>query len=89
MTASVEKNHVVDVEKIKSLCEIRGIPLAEFGRRIGLDSREGISRRLQNKHKITGDELVEQLEARWAHNPKVAAVGCGPFNKVSLLDGQV
>jgi transcriptional regulator with XRE-family HTH domain len=58
MTASVEKNHVVDVEKIKSLCEIRGIPLAEFGRRIGLDSREGISRRLQNKHKITGDELV-------------------------------
>lgn len=58
MDTSAEKNQVVDVSKIRSLCELRGIPFAEFGRRIGLDSREAISRRLQNKHKISGDELV-------------------------------
>lgn len=51
------RNKLVDVEKIRAICLDRGIPFAELGRRIGLESRESISRRLQNKHSVTGDEL--------------------------------
>jgi transcriptional regulator with XRE-family HTH domain len=52
------KNQIIDVDRIKQMCETRGIPLAEFGRRVGIDSRELISRRLLNKYTITGDELI-------------------------------
>lgn len=53
-----EMNKLVDVGRIKALCAKRGIPFAEFGRRIGLPHRESISKRLQNKYKISGDELA-------------------------------
>ncbi len=52
------KNKLIDVEKIKRLCEEQNISVAELGRKIGLDSRELISRRLQNSYSITGDELI-------------------------------
>jgi transcriptional regulator with XRE-family HTH domain len=52
-----ERNKLIDVEKIKSLCEQKGIPFAEFGRRIGLPNRESISRRLLNQNTITADEV--------------------------------
>lgn len=48
----------MNVTRIKEMCESRGIPLAEFGRRVGIDTREGISRRLKNQYTITGDELI-------------------------------
>jgi transcriptional regulator with XRE-family HTH domain len=58
MDTSPQKNQIVDVAKIQMMCKDRGLPLAEFGRRIGIDSRETISTRLRNKTPITGDELV-------------------------------
>lgn len=57
-----EKNQLIDVDKIKTLLDARGVSHAEFGRRIGLDSRELISRRLQNKYAITGDELIRMAK---------------------------
>ncbi|CAN5354613.1 hypothetical protein BH10ACI2_BH10ACI2_00210 [soil metagenome] len=58
METARKMNEHVDVVRIRDLCETRGIPFAELGRRVGLCNREGISRRLQNKHKISGDELI-------------------------------
>lgn len=62
METSNAKNQLVDVGLIRQMCETRGIPFAEFGRRVGLDSREAISKRLQNQHKISGDELIRMAK---------------------------
>lgn len=51
------KNELVNVEKIKQLCEEHNISIAELGRRIGLPMRESISRRLQNSYTMTADEI--------------------------------
>lgn len=51
------KNELVDVAKIKKLCEGKNISVAELGRRIGLSMRESISRRLQNAYTMTADEI--------------------------------
>ena len=59
MSSTAEtKNSLVNVERIKSLLNDRGVSYAEFGRRIGLENRESISRRLQNTYTITADELI-------------------------------
>lgn len=52
-----QKNELVNVEKIKQLCEENNISIAELGRRIGLPMRESISRRLQNTYRMTADEI--------------------------------
>jgi transcriptional regulator with XRE-family HTH domain len=74
MDTSEEKNRVVDVDKIRQLCEVRGIPFAEFGRRVGIDNREGISRRLQNRYKISGDELILMARELGVQVEELAAV---------------
>ncbi|MBS4027209.1 MAG: helix-turn-helix transcriptional regulator [Ignavibacteriales bacterium] len=51
------KNKLIDVAKIKRLCEERNLSFAELGRRIGLLNRDLISRRLQNSYAILGDEV--------------------------------
>lgn len=51
------KNELVDVEKIKALCDQNKISIAELGRRIGLPMRESISRRLKNSYTMTADEI--------------------------------
>lgn len=51
------KNELVDLEKIKNLCEIKKISFAELGRRIGLNWRDSISLRLQNRSTISADEI--------------------------------
>lgn len=51
------KNAQVDLMKIKDLCEQRNLSLAELGRRIGLNWRDSISLRLQNRSTITADEV--------------------------------
>lgn len=53
---------MIDLDTIKALIAGRGMAVAEFGRRIGLRNRESISRRLQNKHAITGDELLRMAD---------------------------
>ncbi len=58
MSSNQEKNKLIDVQKIKRLCESRGLAFANFGRRIGLPNRESISMRLKNQYTITGDELI-------------------------------
>ena len=55
--APSSKNELVDLEKIKSLCEKRNLSFAELGRRIGLNWRDSISLRLQNRSTITADEV--------------------------------
>lgn len=62
MAALAEKNQLINVEKIKLLLDRRGVPHAEFGRRIGLENRESISRRLKNQYTITGDELLKMAD---------------------------
>lgn len=62
MSTSVAKNQLIDLDAIKSLIAERGMAQAEFGRRIGLINRESISRRLQNKHAITADELLRMAD---------------------------
>jgi transcriptional regulator with XRE-family HTH domain len=52
-----QKNELIDIEKIRLLCEQKQISLAELGRRIGLDKRQKISARLNNENAILGDEL--------------------------------
>jgi transcriptional regulator with XRE-family HTH domain len=52
------KNKFIDIEKIKALCSEQGMSFAELGRKIGLENRDLISRRLQNLYAFTADELV-------------------------------
>lgn len=52
-----QKNELVDLDKIKNLCEERSLSFAELGRRIGLNWRDSISLRLQNRSTITADEV--------------------------------
>lgn len=51
------KNELVDLDKIKILCEQKKMSFAELGRRIGLNWRDSISLRLQNRSTITADEI--------------------------------
>lgn len=51
------KNELVDLDKIKSLCSEKEISFAELGRKIGLNWRDSISLRLQNKSTISADEI--------------------------------
>lgn len=51
------KNEKVDLVKIKNLCEQNNLSFAELGRRIGLNWRDSISLRLQNRSTITADEI--------------------------------
>lgn len=53
------KNELIDTKKIRKILIDRELSAAELGRRIGLPGREAISRRLQNKYVITGDELFK------------------------------
>jgi transcriptional regulator with XRE-family HTH domain len=52
------KNELIDVTKIRDLCESRGLSIAELGRRVGLADRQKMNARLQNVSAITGDELL-------------------------------
>ena len=51
------KNEQIDLVKIKQLCKDKQISFADLGRRIGLQMRESISRRLKNQYTITADEI--------------------------------
>ncbi|MBX3288412.1 MAG: helix-turn-helix transcriptional regulator [Acidobacteria bacterium] len=53
------KNSLIDLDKIRELCEEKGLSQAELGRRIGLTSRDLITKRLSNKYVITGDDLLK------------------------------
>lgn len=56
-TATIQRNDLIDLEKIKKLCDSKGLSIAELGRRVGLPMREQIHRRLNNQYTITGDEI--------------------------------
>lgn len=51
------KNLLIDTDKIKTLCEQNGMPFAELGRRIGLNERDLITRRLHNQYAFSADEF--------------------------------
>jgi transcriptional regulator with XRE-family HTH domain len=51
------KNRLIDVSRIRELCDDKNYSIAELGRRIGLDERQKINARLQNNNTITADEL--------------------------------
>jgi hypothetical protein len=58
MAETKKKNELIDVPKIKSLIEGRYKSFSVFGSEVlGLKDRENISMRLNNKRKITADEL--------------------------------
>jgi transcriptional regulator with XRE-family HTH domain len=52
------KNELIDLDKIRQLCDSRHLSIAELGRRIGLNERQKMNARLQNDNVITGDELL-------------------------------
>lgn len=58
-----QKNELVDLEKIKKLCEQKNLSFAELGRRIGFNWRDSISLRLKNRSTITADEIFQIADA--------------------------
>ncbi len=52
-----QKNELIDLAKIRQLCEIKSLSISELGRQIGLPERQKINARLQNKNAFSGDEL--------------------------------
>lgn len=53
----MKKNELIDLAKIRKLCETKSFSISELGRQIGLPERQQINARLQNKNVIKGDEL--------------------------------
>lgn len=51
------KNELINIPKIRELCEQKSLAFAELGRRIGLNDRQKMNARLHNKSQISGDEL--------------------------------
>lgn len=52
-----QKNELIDLAKIRDLCEKKSLSISELGRQIGLPERQKINARLKNTNAITGDEL--------------------------------
>lgn len=51
------KNELVDLDKIKKLCEQKNLSFAELGRRLGFEWRDQLSMRLKNRYTISADEI--------------------------------
>jgi transcriptional regulator with XRE-family HTH domain len=54
---ATNRNELVNLDKIKDLCQKQNLSFAELGRRIGLKWRDSISLRLQNRSTMTADEV--------------------------------